>query len=189
MCRGIRDLPSDATPNAHRNGCAGRESRRQAHEAVRRRRDVPPDQPQGSRLWRLKYRIHGKEELLASGAYPDVSLKRAREKRDEARRLLAAGIDSSAQRKAVKLADADTFAALAREWLALQQKKFSAKTYAKAVWIFETLLWALNPAGPAPAITTSHSLFTMSRQPNEASPSSARPVIRTAFARVPQAGA
>ena len=72
--------------------------------------------PQGSRLWRLKYRIHGKEKLLAIGAYPDVSLKRAREKRDEARRLLADGIDPSAQRKAEKLADANTFEAIAREW-------------------------------------------------------------------------
>jgi hypothetical protein len=49
--------------------------------------------PQGPRLWRLKYRMHGKEKLLAIGAYPEVSLKRAREKRDEARRLLADGID------------------------------------------------------------------------------------------------
>ena len=50
--------------------------------------------------------MHGKEKLLAIGAYPDVSLKRAREKRDEARRLLADGIDPSTQRRAEKLADA-----------------------------------------------------------------------------------
>lgn len=42
--------------------------------------------PNGSRLWRLKYRFAGKEKLLAFGAYPDVSLKDARESRDDARR-------------------------------------------------------------------------------------------------------
>ena len=44
--------------------------------------------PGGSKLWRLKYRIGGKEKLLALGGYPDVSLKRARELRDEARQLM-----------------------------------------------------------------------------------------------------
>ena len=49
----------------------------------------------GSRLWRFKYRHGGKEKLLALGAYPDVTLKRAREKRDQARRLLADEVDPS----------------------------------------------------------------------------------------------
>src|SRR5207237_1615938 len=48
--------------------------------------------PTGSRLWRLKYRVNGREKLISLGAYPDVTLKRAREKRDAARRLIAAGI-------------------------------------------------------------------------------------------------
>jgi hypothetical protein len=86
---------------------------------------------QGSRLWRLKYRIHGKEKLLAIGVYPDVSLKRAREKRDDARRLLADGIDPSAQRKAEKVADANTFESFAREWLELQQKKLQRRRTAR----------------------------------------------------------
>jgi hypothetical protein len=58
------------------------------------------------RLWRFKYRIEGREKLLALGAYPDVSLKRAREKHDDARKLLADGIDPSAKRKAEKLSQA-----------------------------------------------------------------------------------
>src|SRR5882757_9323505 len=45
----------------------------------------------GGRLWRFKYRVGGVEKLLTLGAYPDVSLKRAREKRDDARRTLADG--------------------------------------------------------------------------------------------------
>lgn len=47
----------------------------------------------GSRYWRLKYRIDGKEKLLALGVYPDVSLAHARAKRDEARKGIAGGID------------------------------------------------------------------------------------------------
>jgi hypothetical protein len=55
--------------------------------------------PAGGRLWRFKYRQGGVEKLLTLGAYPDVSLKRAREKRDDARRNVADGIDSSGSRR------------------------------------------------------------------------------------------
>jgi hypothetical protein len=51
------------------------------------------------RLWRLRYRYAKVEKLLSLANYPDISLKRAREKWDEARRLLADGIDPSARRK------------------------------------------------------------------------------------------
>ncbi len=76
--------------------------------------------PEGGKLWRLKYRIGGKEKLLALGGYPDVGLKDAREKRDEARKLLAAGVDPGAARKAQKAARieraANSFEVIAREW-------------------------------------------------------------------------
>jgi len=74
---------------------------------------APPREP----AWRLKYRIAGREKLLSLGRLRDVPLRRAREKRDEARRLIADGIDPSDQRKAAKLARVDTFAAVAEEWL------------------------------------------------------------------------
>ena len=82
-------------------------------------------QPNGSKWWRLKYRRpdSGKENLLSLGVYPDVSLKRAREKRDEARTLLADGIDPGDKRKAETAAGAETFEAIAREWFA----KFSTR--------------------------------------------------------------
>ncbi len=77
-------------------------------------------QPTGGKLWRLKYRIDGKEKLLALGVYPDVGLKDARAARDEARRLLADGIDPAEHRKAHKNARADSaansFESVAREW-------------------------------------------------------------------------
>jgi len=55
--------------------------------------------PTGSRLWRFKYQFKGKEKLLSLGQYPDTSLKKARERRDELRRQLANGIDPSAERQ------------------------------------------------------------------------------------------
>jgi integrase len=81
--------------------------------------------PAGGKLWRLKYRIDGKEKLLALGMYPDVGLKDARERRDEARKLLANGVDPGAHRKAQKAAKADrlgnSFEVICREWL--EQRK------------------------------------------------------------------
>jgi hypothetical protein len=58
--------------------------------------------PNGSRYWRFKYRFNGKERLLSLGVYPDVSLKQARSKRDEMRRMLANDVDPSKWRKAQK---------------------------------------------------------------------------------------
>lgn len=75
--------------------------------------------PNGSKLWRLKYRLAGKEKLLALGAYPDVSLRQARDRRDDARRLVAEGIDPSTKRREEKAraSGADTFGAIAEAWL------------------------------------------------------------------------
>lgn len=76
--------------------------------------------PTGAKLWRWKYRFQGKEKLMAIGGYPDVSLAQARDKRDEGRRLLAAGSDPMAQRRearvAMQIAMEDSFEAVARKW-------------------------------------------------------------------------
>lgn len=76
--------------------------------------------PNGSRYWRMKYRFGGKEKLLALGIYPDVSLAKAREKRDEARKLLADNVDPGEHRKIMKKVDGDRltngFEIVAREW-------------------------------------------------------------------------
>src|SRR3989338_874601 len=62
----------------------------------------------GSKCWRLKYRIGGKEKLLALGVYPDVSLSEARDRREQARKLLANGSDPSAIKQAAKQAQQKT---------------------------------------------------------------------------------
>ena len=76
--------------------------------------------PTGSKLWRWKYRFGGKEKRLGLGIYPDTGLREARKRRDDARKQLAAGIDPSAERQAVKAArtasSAGSFEAVAREW-------------------------------------------------------------------------
>jgi integrase len=78
--------------------------------------------PAGGKWWRLKYRIGGKEKLLSMGTYPEVTLAQARERRDEARKLIADGVDPSESRKAEKAANLETntnlFEVLAREWFA-----------------------------------------------------------------------
>ncbi|HGW5560947.1 TPA: Arm DNA-binding domain-containing protein, partial [Klebsiella pneumoniae] len=58
----------------------------------------------GSRYWRLKYRYAGKEKRLAFGVYPEVSLAEARDKREAAKKVLAAGNDPGEVKKAEKIA-------------------------------------------------------------------------------------
>ena len=63
-------------------------------------------QPSGAGWWRLRYRFAGKEGMLSLGTYPEVPLSLARQRRDEARALVADGTDPSAARKADKVAQA-----------------------------------------------------------------------------------
>ncbi|MEX3999674.1 tyrosine-type recombinase/integrase [Paraburkholderia sp. EG285A] len=74
----------------------------------------------GSKLWRFKYRYDRREKRLSFGKYPDVTLKDAREKRDDARKLLAKDVDPGEHKKVVKAARleraANNFEAVAREW-------------------------------------------------------------------------
>ena len=73
--------------------------------------------PTGSKWWRLKYRFEGKEKLLAFGVYPEVSLRDARDMREDSRRLLRRQVDPGAKRRAERVAPGDSFEAIAREWL------------------------------------------------------------------------
>lgn len=93
-------------------------------------------QPTGSRLWRLAYRFGGKQKLLALGTYPIVSLKDARQEREEAKRLLFAGIDPSQQRKEEAQRLGDTFRVVADEYIAKLAKEGRAeRTLKKVSWM------------------------------------------------------
>ncbi len=100
--------------------------------------------PNGSKYWRLSYRFGGKEKMLALGKYPEVSLVDARGRRDEARKLLANGVDPSENKKAVKVEheqEVITFEVVAREWHASNQK-WSASHSARVLKSLEDNLFA-----------------------------------------------
>ncbi|MCL2459100.1 MAG: integrase arm-type DNA-binding domain-containing protein [Desulfobulbus sp.] len=86
----------------------------------------------GGKLWRLKYRFGKKEKLLGLGKYPEIPLKQARERRDEARKLLANGIDPSEARKEERAAEVqqreNTFGRVAEEWLEVWRANKAADT-------------------------------------------------------------
>lgn len=105
-------------------------------------------QPSGGMLWRMKYRIDGHddegrpkriEKKLGLGTYPEVSLKEARERRDEARRMLANGIDPAEQKQrdkhTAKVAAANTFSVVAKAYIAKNQRDGLAEaTVQKREW-------------------------------------------------------
>ncbi|HXJ02767.1 MAG TPA: integrase arm-type DNA-binding domain-containing protein [Micropepsaceae bacterium] len=76
--------------------------------------------PDGARYWRMAYRFHGKQKTLALGVYNTVSLSEARDARDAAKKLLAAGADPMQAKREKKRVDrltaANTFETIAREW-------------------------------------------------------------------------
>lgn len=93
--------------------------------------------PSGSKLWRMKYRFQGKERLLAIGPYPSYSLKDAREARAKAREFLDKGIDPSQAKQearwAAKVAAANSFESVAREWHGAKAPGWSKKHAAQVL--------------------------------------------------------
>ena len=97
--------------------------------------------PSGSKLWNLAYRFDRKQRKLAIGPFPRVSLKDARTRRDEAKRLLDDGLDPSQQKRLAKVAataqNANTFATIADELLAQKRREGKASaTITKLEWLF-----------------------------------------------------
>ena len=86
--------------------------------------------PNGTKSWRMKYRIAGKEKRVVFGVYPTITLADARSKRDDAKKLLVNGVDPSAFKKESKLAQIEevknTFQQIALEWHNMKVKKWSA---------------------------------------------------------------
>ena len=119
--------------------------------------------PNGSRWWRLKFRIGGKEKLLSLGVYPDVSLKEAPEKRDEARKLLAQGIDPSAERKATKTVQADSYEAVLREWFSRYQPTWAPGHANKIIRRSERDIFPWIVARPVAEVTAPELLSVLRR--------------------------
>jgi integrase len=96
--------------------------------------------PKGQRYWRFNYRFERKAKTLAFGVYPDVGLADAREKRDAARRMIAAGEDPAAQKKLAaaeeRAREQASFGAVADEWLERMEKEGrSGSTLSKMRWL------------------------------------------------------
>jgi Arm DNA-binding domain/Phage integrase central domain len=105
--------------------------------------------PNGSKLWRMRYRHGGIEKMLSFGMYPDVPVKLARKRRDEARRKLAQNEDPGAERKAERDARGNTLRVLALEWFELQSNPpensgraaLTPVTAKKTKWMLEAFLF------------------------------------------------
>ncbi|MCK9385885.1 MAG: integrase arm-type DNA-binding domain-containing protein [Nevskia sp.] len=121
--------------------------------------------PTGSKLWRFDYRHEGLRKTLALGTYPEITLAKARERLDSARRQLADGTDPSAakqeQKTAREAAVKNTFEAIAREWL--EKQDLADVTRAKALWMFESLTFPWIGAKPINAITAPEMLALLRR--------------------------
>jgi integrase len=105
----------------------------------------------------------GREKLLALGVYPDTTLKRAREKRDEARRLIADGIDPNAQRKAERSAEAETFEAVAIEWLELHKNSLAPETMSILSTRLKSFLYPYIGNRPVASVSAQELLTTLRR--------------------------
>lgn len=110
----------------------------------------------GSKLWRYRYRFNGSAKMLALGAYPAVTLLKARQLRDGARQLLIEGTDPGEQKKTAKQAqkvEGLTFETLAREWFAYNAPRWAESTTYKAKLYLENDLIPGIGARPVKAIT------------------------------------
>jgi integrase len=119
------------------------------------------------KYWRLAYRYLGKQKTLAFGVYPRVSLALARQKRDEAKQVLAAGKDPQEDKRAKKQAQMDaaanTFKAVTLEWHAMKAKSISASTSNKQLAQFERDIFPVLGARPIAEIKTPELLRVLSK--------------------------
>jgi len=113
--------------------------------------------PAGGRYWRMKYRFARKEKRLAFGVYPDVALKEARAKRDEAKLMLSRGEDPGAAKKAAKakvaIEAANSFQAVALDWHKANARRWAEVTATKMLKHLEADVFPMIGARPIASIT------------------------------------
>jgi len=123
--------------------------------------------PKGRKWWRLKYRFGGKEKKLALGVYPDVSLKEARDRRYQAKKLLEDGIDPGEQRRAIRketeLQCANTFELVAREWFVGQEATWAESHSSKVIGRLEKNIFPWLGKKPINSITPQQVLEVIRR--------------------------
>lgn len=124
-------------------------------------------EPSGGRYWRLNYRFAGKQKTLALGVYPDVSLSGARQRREEARKQLAADIDPGVTRKAKKAAKTalaeNSLEVVAREWFMRHAPNWKQNHSSKIIRRLEVDIFPWLGARPIGEITAPELLATLRR--------------------------
>ncbi|RQN33691.1 tyrosine-type recombinase/integrase [Paraburkholderia tropica] len=139
--------------------------------------------PQGSKLWRWKYRLGGKENRYAIGSYPETSMKEAREQVDAARKLVKQGQHPAQQRKIERLkaihGHASTFKALADEWLSL--KDWEELTKARRLDMLTRVVFPSIGDLPVRAIAPSMILDILKKAHSNNGPSVMAEAKRTMF--------
>ncbi|MDP2225634.1 integrase arm-type DNA-binding domain-containing protein [Nitrosomonas sp.] len=126
--------------------------------------------PTGGKWWRFRFMFDGKEKLLSLGVYPDVSLKDARERRDEARKLVANGVNPSENRKIQKSARTDlvanSFEVIAREWFAKFASTWASNHGDRIIRRFERDIFPWIGGRPIAEITAPELLAVVRRIEN-----------------------
>jgi len=119
-------------------------------------------QPNGSKWWRFDYRrpTTGRN-TLSFGVYPDVSPKLARERRDEARKLVEKGIDPARQREVEERAAQSTFEVVAREWFARNEPTWAKSHSSKIIARLEADLFPWLGSLPISSITAAEVLASL----------------------------
>ena len=147
--------------------------------------------PSGGKWWRLKYRHGGKEKRISLGVYPEVTLKKARLKRDEARQLIADGGDPSSLKKAKRIAASvatgSSFEEVARAWVGKMKGIWSPKHTEVTLHRLETYVFPWHNRQPVGAITAPELLVTLrlieDRGAVAAAPTSTASACRAGLAR------
>lgn len=138
--------------------------------------------PRGGKWWRLKYRHATKEKRLSLGVYPDTGLAEARDKRSAARKLLAAGVDPSEQRKAERAAgierSANSFEVVAREWHANQSKAWVEEHASRIMLRLENDVFPWVGTRPIKEIGAKELLTTVNRVATRGAVESAHRVLQ-----------
>lgn len=121
--------------------------------------------PKGAKRWRFKYRFGGKEKLFALGVFPEISLKDARARHQEARKHLAQGIDPSEVKKVIKsnLAGEHSFKNIALEWIALKSPGWSPSHREKTLTILEKDIFPFIGDRQIDEITSAELLIVLKR--------------------------
>jgi integrase len=127
--------------------------------------------PNGSKYWRMKYRIAGKEKLLALGVYPEVTLASARQRRDDARKMISNGVDPSLMKQQVKRskseAAANSFEIVSREWVISHMANKSESHRERTLRRFETYLFPWIGNKPISDLTAPDILQCVKRPQNQ----------------------